>query len=303
MRSIYFYRKIDRFTGGHMKVRDYYDHASRLGYRAAVYLSPDGRANQILFGEHDELLQLWKPWEADILFVEGLDWLALVPFIDRVRDIPVINLVQHPRHFDQHTLRNRFLPYPAHRIYVSSELAELAETHDPRPTGTHTTILNGIAPVAGRESSLREIDCLVYGVNAPKMASQIAGRARQAGKKVHLHDRWEDREHVLELFSNSTVTIMLPEKREGFFLPALEAMSAGCLVICPDCLGNRSFSIDEQTCLVPAHDLESIWQTYRRALKLQKSQRKALVQRAMAKSAEYTLARERDQFNQLLCQL
>ena len=45
---------------------------------------------------------------------------------------------------------------------------------------------------------------------------------------------------------------------EGFYLPALEAMALGSLVICPDCIGNRSFCLPGRNCFRPNYDLNSV---------------------------------------------
>jgi len=38
---------------------------------------------------------------------------------------------------------------------------------------------------------------------------------------------------------------------EGFALPPLEAMAAGCAVVCTDAHGNRDFCVDGENCLMP----------------------------------------------------
>ena len=45
---------------------------------------------------------------------------------------------------------------------------------------------------------------------------------------------------------------------EGFCLPALEAMAAGCAVVCTDAHGNMDFCHHEQNCLVPASERRSV---------------------------------------------
>ena len=45
---------------------------------------------------------------------------------------------------------------------------------------------------------------------------------------------------------------------EGFCLPALEAMAAGCAVVCTDAHGNVDFCHHEQNCLMPASERRSV---------------------------------------------
>ena len=58
--------------------------------------------------------------------------------------------------------------------------------------------------------------------------------------------------------SRGRLVVLLPLAEEGFYLPALEAMAMGCVVICPDCVGNRAFCVDEVTALVPDHDVAAV---------------------------------------------
>ena len=55
---------------------------------------------------------------------------------------------------------------------------------------------------------------------------------------------------VNRLFNEATVFVQT-SKHEGFCLPALEAMAAGCPVVCTDAHGNRDYCVDGENCLVP----------------------------------------------------
>ncbi len=57
-------------------------------------------------------------------------------------------------------------------------------------------------------------------------------------------------EQVNELFNEATVFIQT-STHEGFALPPLEAMAAGCAVVCTDAHGNRDFCVDGENCLMP----------------------------------------------------
>ena len=52
----------------------------------------------------------------------------------------------------------------------------------------------------------------------------------------------------------------LPRAEEGFYLPALEAMASGCLVVTLDCIGNRGFRRHDDNCLVAESSPESLFQ-------------------------------------------
>ena len=49
--------------------------------------------------------------------------------------------------------------------------------------------------------------------------------------------------------ARARVTLYLPNRLEGFYIPALEGMALGTLVVCPDSVGNRSYCRDGENCL------------------------------------------------------
>jgi glycosyltransferase involved in cell wall biosynthesis len=58
---------------------------------------------------------------------------------------------------------------------------------------------------------------------------------------------------VNKLFNQSTLFVQT-SRHEGFGLPMLEAMAAGCPLICTDAHGNRDFCKDGYNCLIVNHD-------------------------------------------------
>jgi glycosyltransferase involved in cell wall biosynthesis len=60
-------------------------------------------------------------------------------------------------------------------------------------------------------------------------------------------------ERVNELYNEATMFVQT-SRHEGFALPIIEAMAAGCPVITTDCHGNRGFCTDEENCLMVAQD-------------------------------------------------
>ncbi len=62
-----------------------------------------------------------------------------------------------------------------------------------------------------------------------------------------------DNSEVNEIYNKATVFIQT-SRHEGFCLPILEAMAAGCPVICTDAHGNRGFCIDGYNCLIVEQD-------------------------------------------------
>jgi len=62
-----------------------------------------------------------------------------------------------------------------------------------------------------------------------------------------------DNARVNELYNQATMFVQT-SRHEGFCLPILEAMAAGCPVICTDAHGNRDFCFDGKNCLMVEQD-------------------------------------------------
>jgi GT2 family glycosyltransferase len=78
-----------------------------------------------------------------------------------------------------------------------------------------------------------------------------------AGEPGMRHVQAPSDEQVNELFNEATVFVQT-STHEGFALPPLEAMAAGCAVLCTDAHGNRDFCVDGQNCLMPEAGVEQV---------------------------------------------
>lgn len=73
-------------------------------------------------------------------------------------------------------------------------------------------------------------------------------------------------EEVNQLYNQATIFVQT-STHEGFSLPILEAMAAGCPVICTDAHGNRDFCFDGKNCLmVEQFDAEGLSKAIKRLL-------------------------------------
>ena len=70
---------------------------------------------------------------------------------------------------------------------------------------------------------------------------------------------------VNRLLNEATVFVQTSH-HEGFCLPPLEAMAAGCPVVCTDAHGNRDYCVDGENCLIPEADAEAVAAAIRRVL-------------------------------------
>lgn len=108
-----------------------------------------------------------------------------------------------------------------------------------------------------------------------------------------------DRAAFLERMAAARIVVTLPLPSEGFFLPALETMALGRAVIYPDCVGNRSFCIDGQTCLMPLASPKHLEAAVVRLLS-DPPLMEALALSALAKASQFDIHRERTDFLRIL---
>jgi glycosyltransferase involved in cell wall biosynthesis len=87
----------------------------------------------------------------------------------------------------------------------------------------------------------RSIPVLICGLKNPALARSTALALLDRGASAAVLTHALPRADYLLVLGQTRIAITLPDATEGFYLPALEAMAAGCAVICPDALGNRSF--------------------------------------------------------------
>jgi glycosyltransferase involved in cell wall biosynthesis len=96
------------------------------------------------------------------------------------------------------------------------------------------------------------------------------------------------------------VAVTLPRRREGFFLPAIEAMALGTIAVCPDCIGNRSFCRDGDTAFRTPYDLDALVAATLAALALDPARADALRTAAAAEARRHSIDAERSAFLRIL---
>ena len=308
MSHVSFYRDFRGFSGGHLKVWNYFNH---------VLASPDHEAS-IRFSRRtvwDES-NPWGQWRnggtprsrgkarADVRFVAGLDWLHLRPAARGRGRRPVLNLVQHVRHADPDDPRHRFLGHPAIRICVSEEVAS-AVTATGRVKGPIFTIPNAVdvrmGAVDNGAATCRDIDVLVVANKRPDLGRRLRDRLCGGDERVvHLVDRTLPRPAFLDLLRRARVSVFAPGRTEGFYLPALEGMALGTLVVCADCVGNRSFCLPGENCYRPEATEEALVAAVEQACALPQDAVGTMVARGRATAAQHDLSSERAAFLDIL---
>ena len=310
MRTIQFFRHYTRFSGGHLKVSNYFSHAlAHPGYLPYICFSPESRWDpgnpwmKHRMTGHVVARPLRAP---DLLFVEGAsDW-PLVPGGQlRDRNTPVINLLQHVRHANPDDQRYRYLAYPAIRICVSHAVST-AVTDSGRAAGPVITIPAAIdlpdEVLRRAEQAKRECEVLIVAPKNPALGKTLAARMEETGLTHRLISQWLPRDEFLAALTQARITLCLPNPHfdEGFYLPALEAMALGSLVICPDAVGNQQYCQHKKNCLMPDANVDALFSAVAQARALRPRKFRAMLKQAQATSQAYSMAREREHFHEIL---
>lgn len=216
--------------------------------------------------------------------------------------IPIINLIQHVRHAKPGDPRYPFLKHKAVRICVSQETRDaVAASH--QVNGPLYAVPNGIdrklLPTPANNAD-RPIDLLIAAYKQPQLGRQLASGFQRPGLRVALMTGQIARSEFLQRLNQAKVTVFLPLAEEGFYLPALEGMGARTLVVCPDCVGNRSFCINEQNCFAPSYASENIINAVESALRLSPDMTQVILKDADDTFAAHDLLIERRAFLSLL---
>ena len=309
VRTVWFHRDYQRFQGGHVKHAHYVDHVVRHArFRPALKFSSEpasaalGEERRRLWPLDDHLVADWQPGGRDILFVAGTDW----RYVDArgLDDLPNprINLIQHVRHADADTELYGYLARRAVRICVSQEVAD-AIVATGQVQGPTLTIPNGIdmtpsrSAGAAQEGRVSEVTIVAY--KAPALGRELAAALSARGIAHRAVFDFMDRRAFLGLLAESQVAVCLPRAEEGFYLPALEAMAAGCIVVTMDCIGNRGFCKPRENCLI-GRDAPTLADAVASAVAMPPGDRDALRERAGWTVEAHSLDVERARFHAVL---
>ena len=315
VRTVWFHRDYQGLTGGHVKHSHYFDHvlrmpgfAPKIAFRGEPSNESHALERRALWPAGDEgPAARWEPGRRDVLFLAGVDWRYLAESGLESLPNPRINLIQGVRHAHEGTERHRYLAHRAIRICVSREIAD-AISATGRVEGPILTIPNGIdvQPTAPAEGDLaaahraRPRPITILGYKRPGLARALSRRLDEERIAHPPATEFLDRRRFLERLAESRVAVCLPFAEEGFYLPALEAMAAGCLVVTLDCIGNRGFCRHEENCLIVEPGLDSLFDVAKKALALPAPEREALLRRARDTAAGHSLDTERARFHAVL---
>ncbi len=304
MRTVLFFRRLRGLTGGHLKVRDYFGHVLASGtHTARIWFTPDSVWDESNPWRDARQYVVADPAavRADVLFLAGMDW-EFLPAAARERSqVPIVNFVQHVRHAAEGDPRRPFLRHRAIRVCVSGEVADaVAAAGANGPVVAIPNAIDTAALPAALADAERDADVVVVGLKQPDRARGIAVRLARAGRRVVLLDTKVPRAKFLGHLRRARVALCLPNPTEGFYLPALEAMALGTVVVVPDCVGNRSFCVDDVTCIVPPYEDDALVAATECALALDPAVRERLRGAAQREVAKHSPVEERRAFLDVL---
>lgn len=260
-------------VGGIVKIFDYVTHARALGYHVQVWsraeYSPDlpllqnkqfrhlvddpevtfHSNSRLRFGDRD-LVMLSLPREYNFAYrhiTEGRS------------PERVIHIIQNVRHVNPEWLSGegtRVLTRAASRISINDVVAKTIEPWlDPR--GLHRVINLGhvtepfqLARDGGIGDEGRPVR-VAYTTWKSHVGDSVQNALRDDPgfefRAIRETVTWDD---LRELYQWSDVFLCTPRSEEGMYLPGLEAMAAGALVVTPDVGGNMAYCRPEENCLL-----------------------------------------------------
>jgi hypothetical protein len=306
VRTVLFHRKYRRFHGGHLKVWHYFTHVvATPGYDARVLFDANSNwdSSNPWHGARDAVIDALDGFVPDALFVAGRDWQRLQGLGLLDRDIPILNLIQHVRHADEWSIQSQYLSSKAIRICVSPEVAEAVSAAGSR--GPTIIIPNGvdIPGIDVGDSGSRPVDLLIAGLKQPVLAARAAEALAAPGMAMEMLTDQVDQAEFFDAMRRARVTLFLPNEEEGFYLPAVEGMTLGTVVVCPDCVGNRSFCLPGVNAFRPDCRFDEIVEATRVALDLPELERQNLLDGGWKTARGHSLAAERDAFGLVLADL
>jgi glycosyltransferase involved in cell wall biosynthesis len=308
-RTVWFYRDYQSFTGGHLKHAHYYKHTRSFpGFSTQIGFS---RVDASLIEQRSQLwpgepVQQWAPLEQDLLFLAGLDWQYLDKQKPGMLDVPKINLIQHVRHADSGSELNSFLSRKAIRLCVSQEVADAIQRTG-KVNGPIKVIPNGVdveiaevRELDEKRSAISGKNVLIVGYKNPEFSRQLAQQLHDQNISCQLILSLQERIQFLKQLDDYEVIMCVPHETEGFYLPALETMARGKLLVTMDCIGNRGFCFSMRNCLLTNYTVEGALNSIQTALSLPTEKRNSMLNNAIETARAFSMQQETRKYQLLL---
>ena len=311
--------------GGH---RDIFEHLNRLrerGHDARLFTLGKGppdwfhlHAPVETFDSYDELVEALAPLDAIKVatwWETGMPvWHASLHHGIAAYFVQDIETSYYDRRYEMQsrvadTYRHEFRFFTISR-WNRKRLAELGAPSHLTPPGVDLETFRplddvprreGVMLVIGRDNPLKNLPLTIDAWQSlPDRADLwMFGVEPQVGRRYGVrYDVAPSDAEVNALLNEATVFVQT-SKHEGFCLPALEAMAAGCPVVCTDAHGNRDFCRDGENCLMPAPRPEAVAAAIERVL-IDHDLRQRLIAEGLRTAGEYAWDRRIDELEATL---
>ena len=251
-----FLRDYRGFSGGHLKYIQYIKHVVSHGrFRPVLHVTKESKQDELALLLPEAVDRVDLPHTCNAIFVAGQDWAVLDAKGQQTATIPVINLIQGVRHADPALPLYGYLSRPATRICVSAQVAE-AILATGQVNGPVHVIENGVdlPELDALRQEKRNGKVLIAGLKDRPLAVATSGTLSALRIPHEVLTTHMPRPDFLAHLANFDHAILLPRPKEGFFLPALEAMALGVSVVMPDCVGARAFAVNGESCIIADRD-------------------------------------------------
>src|SRR5215204_6353194 len=268
-RRMYFMTPTFRPVGGVIKIFDYVNHARSLGYEPVIAcpesykpglplfkiprfsgISPDNGflftdLEKVTVGPHDLAFLSW-PTHYEIVEPRLSRW---------TRHEQVIFIVQNVRHANPSFTNGyalRLLSRPMARIMTNDVVLEAVRPHLNPSSMTEVIDLGNDSNFFARKRTGGLPSPLRIGYTTWKsdvgdeVASLLAGSPHFEFRAIRNPVGWAE---LRELYHWADVFLATPLGEEGFYMPGLEAMAAGAVVISSDAGGNRAYCHFGENCV------------------------------------------------------
>jgi glycosyltransferase involved in cell wall biosynthesis len=303
-KRVLFFRDFLAFSGGHLKVWDYFNHVRASGdHSAHIHFSKASvwdESNPWL-ALRGETVSSWREFRRDILFLGGLDWRMMDAAEREQPASPVVNFVQNVKHGWPENPRFQYLKHRAIRICVGEEIgASIRATGQVNgPVFVIPLGLNLGQAIGLRGTVETDTDILIAALKQPAAGAELAELLRRPGRRLELLTAPLPRDAYLAKVLRARVTVFLPNPAEGVYLPPLEGMALGTLVICARVPGTE-YCRDGDNCFYPEYSTEALRASAESALALGDAERRRLLAQAASTAANYDLLKERRAFLEIL---
>jgi glycosyltransferase involved in cell wall biosynthesis len=311
-------------VGGVVKLFDYIGHARSIGYDVSVWC-PEAADPALPIFQRSAFAGLLddagtrfhsqprvRLSEADLQLVSlpvnfYVAYRRLDPWMSPERIIHIIQNVRHVNPAWHHGIGTRVLTWPAARISINSIVADAIHPWlDRRAFHRVINLGHDVDYFARARTGALSRPLRVAYTTWKSAVGELVEQSLAADREVEFRAirdfaTWDE---LRDLYHWADVFLATPHLEEGMYLPGLEAMAAGCLVVTPNAGGNMAYCRPDENCLLVG--FEAVDQ-YVEAIRTIRAMSAADISRlrdgGYRITEDFSLARERAEFARYLTDL